>query len=55
MKVWSTDHVPPKQALSYWKDAVCDAFLKVQTEYDDTAGFQGTITCTPIGSWWPTM
>jgi AraC family transcriptional regulator, positive regulator of tynA and feaB len=50
VKVWSTDHVPPKQALSYWKDAVCDAFLKVQTEYDDTAGFQGTITCTPIGT-----
>jgi AraC-like DNA-binding protein len=50
VKVWSTDHVPPRQALSYWKDAVCDAFLKVQTEYDDTTHFQGTITCTPVGT-----
>jgi len=49
MKIWSTDDVPPTQALSYWKDAVCDAFLKVQTEYDDTAHFRGAITSTPIG------
>lgn len=50
MKVWSTDQVSPKQTLSYWKDAVCDAFLKVQTEYDDTDRFQGTITSTPVGT-----
>ena len=50
MKVWSTDQVPEKQALSYWKDAVCDAFLRVQTEYDDTSRFQGTISSTPIGT-----
>ena len=50
MKVWSTDTVSPRQALSYWKDAVCDAFLKVQTEYDDTAHFEGKITSTPIGT-----
>jgi AraC-like DNA-binding protein len=50
VKVWSTDTVSPRQALSYWKDAVCDAFLKVQTEYDDTARFRGKITSTPIGT-----
>jgi AraC family transcriptional regulator, positive regulator of tynA and feaB len=50
VKIWSTDQVPAKQALSYWKDAVCDAFLRVQTEYDDTSRFQGTITSTQVGT-----
>ncbi|MDR3464476.1 MAG: AraC family transcriptional regulator [Xanthobacteraceae bacterium] len=49
MKVWSTDEVSSRQTLSYWKDAVCDAFLRVQTEYREHGKFRGRIASTPVG------
>lgn len=49
MKVWSTDEVSPRQTLSYWKDAVCDAFLRIRTEHSDDRHFRGRIASTTIG------
>jgi len=50
MRVWSTDEVSSRQTLSYWKDAVCDAFLRVQTEYTSYQNFSGRIASTAIGN-----
>lgn len=50
MKVWSTDEVTSHQSLSYWKEAVCDAFLRIRTEYSDNRCFRGRIVSTDLGS-----
>jgi AraC family transcriptional regulator, positive regulator of tynA and feaB len=49
MRVWSTSQVPHRDSLSYWRDAVCDAFLKVKTEYDSGAEFSGRIASDVLG------
>jgi AraC-like DNA-binding protein len=55
---FDTESVIPSQRLSFWQDAVCDAFVELDCASSDRESFQGklsqshigTISCTQISS-----
>jgi len=51
LKVWSTQGLAPRQALSFWNEAVCSAFLNVRTESRPTIQpFRASLQSLSVGS-----
>ncbi|MCK9510514.1 MAG: AraC family transcriptional regulator [Pigmentiphaga sp.] len=51
LKVWDTRGLAPRQALTFWNEAVCSAFLDVRTESQRTArSFRASLQALDFGS-----
>lgn len=48
-RVWSTADVPAGEAASYWREAVCEAFVQVHVQPGLDAGFTGSMSYKQIG------
>lgn len=45
----STATVAPKKQFAYWREAVCETFLRLQVERENQACFRGEITSSKLG------
>ncbi|MGE4335776.1 MAG: AraC family transcriptional regulator [Pigmentiphaga sp.] len=51
LKVWSTQGLAPRRALTFWNEAVCSAFLSVRTESRRTAQpFRASLQSLDLGN-----
>ena len=46
---WSTEQARPGEALSYWVEAICEAFLEMKADSPEPADFAASITQHPFG------
>jgi len=46
---WSTGKARPGEALSYWVEAMCEAFLEMKADSPQPSGFSASITQHPFG------
>lgn len=46
---WSTDQARPGEALAYWIDAICEAFLEMKAGSPEPESFATGITQHPLG------
>lgn len=46
---WSTARSQPGEALSYWVDAICEAFLEMKADSPEPKDFSAAITQHPFG------
>lgn len=46
---WSTDDARPDEALSYWVEAMCEAFLEMKADSPEPANFSASIAQHPFG------
>lgn len=46
---WSTEKIPDSQQFSFWREAVCEAFLNLEVESENKEKFQGAIDSTYAG------
>jgi len=49
LRHWSTEQAKPGEALSYWVDAICEAFLEMKAESPSPEDFSASITQHPFG------
>ena len=50
MAVFSTEAIAPRERFAFWRDAVCDVFVRLECERIDDSPFAGTITTRPFGA-----
>ncbi|MGI4730948.1 MAG: helix-turn-helix domain-containing protein [Janthinobacterium lividum] len=46
---WSTDDVPPGERLTYWIEAVCEAFFELRVDSSAGRDFTGTVDLCELG------
>jgi AraC-like DNA-binding protein len=46
---WSTKKARPGEALSYWVEAICEAFLEMKADSPEPSNFSASITQHPFG------
>jgi AraC family transcriptional activator of tynA and feaB len=48
-RIWSTKPVMPQQQFSFWREAVCEAFLQLDVDCDQRSSFRGALDVRPLG------
>jgi AraC-like DNA-binding protein len=46
---WSTSDVPPREAVEYWRDLVCETFVQVRVDPLADLGFAGSVRTSRLG------
>ncbi len=48
-RIWSTETAAPAEGLSYWVDAICEAFLEMKADSTRREGFRGRLAQHDFG------